>query len=78
MIRLFVLACGVLILAPHPTLPQTPGAVNQKEIPFNWVNDFPKGKYPGLRHGTFRSASMNIDVGYCIYLPPGYDDPANK
>lgn len=50
----------------------------QKEVPFKWVNDFPKDKYAGLRHGTFRSPSMNVDLGYCIYLPPGYDDPANQ
>ena len=33
---------------------------------------------PGLRHATFESPSMKRTVGYCIYLPPGYDDPANK
>jgi len=45
---------------------------------FKWVNDFPEGKYPGLHHGTFRSQSMNVEVGYCIYLPPGYDDAETK
>lgn len=30
---------------------------------------------PGLKHATFRSPSMNRDVGYCIYLPPEYDKP---
>jgi endo-1,4-beta-xylanase len=51
---------------------------DKKEASFKWVNPFPKGKYPGLQHSTFRSAANNVDVGYCIYLPPGYDDPANK
>lgn len=50
----------------------------KKEVPFKWVNPFPKDKYPGLRHGTFNSDSNNVDVGYCIYLPPGYDDAENK
>lgn len=47
--------------------------------PFQWVNPLPqKGNYPdGLNHGTFKSPSMNIDVGYCIYLPPGYDAEEN-
>jgi enterochelin esterase-like enzyme len=42
--------------------------------PFRWVNPLPKGDWPdGLKHGTFKSPSMNVDVGYCVYLPPGYD-----
>lgn len=28
----------------------------------------------GLTHQSFLSPSMNELVGYCIYLPPGYDD----
>lgn len=32
---------------------------------------------PGLSWHSFRSESMDVDVGYTIYLPPGYDDPAN-
>ena len=67
-------ALTVVILAG-----QSPSAQQaQKEVPFKWVNDFPKDKYPGLRHGTFSSPSNSVDVGYCIYLPPGYDDPGNK
>jgi endo-1,4-beta-xylanase len=33
---------------------------------------------PACITARFRSAANNVDVGYCIYLPPGYDDPANK
>lgn len=45
----------------------------KKTAPFRWVNPIPKkANYPGLKHATFRSPSMDIDVGYCIYLPPGY------
>ena len=44
--------------------------------PFRWVNPLPKGRWPdGLKHATFKSPSMKTDVGYCIYLPPGYDNP---
>ncbi len=67
-------ALVVLIVASELTLAQQ----DKKEATFKWVNPFPKGKHPGLQHGTFRSAANNVDVGYCIYLPPGYDDPANK
>ena len=51
---------------------------DKKEASFKWVNAFPKGKFPGLAHGTFHSESNKVDVGYCIYLPPGYDDPSTK
>ncbi|MEC9092191.1 MAG: alpha/beta hydrolase-fold protein, partial [Planctomycetota bacterium] len=39
----------------------------------------PNGTWPiGLRHGTFKSASMKIEVGYCVYLPPDYRESANR
>ncbi|MHC4878923.1 MAG: alpha/beta hydrolase [Planctomycetota bacterium] len=51
----------------------------KKPQPFRWVNPLPKGEWPsGLKHATFRSPSMDIDVGYCIYLPPGYDSSRNR
>jgi endo-1,4-beta-xylanase len=31
-----------------------------------------------VTHHTFRSASMNRDIGYCIYLPPTYDQDTNQ
>ncbi len=43
----------------------------KKPSTFHWVNEL-KLKSPGVKHATFRSASMNLDVGYCIYLPPQY------
>ncbi|MGE3808151.1 MAG: alpha/beta hydrolase [Gemmataceae bacterium] len=55
-----------------------PTGLAQQPAGFKWVNDFPKGKLPGLKHATFHSPSMDVDVGYCIYLPPGYDDDASK
>ena len=47
--------------------------------PFSWVSPLKSGKAlpDGVNHGTFKSASMGIDVGYYIYLPPGYADSAN-
>jgi endo-1,4-beta-xylanase len=29
-------------------------------------------KFPGLQHGTLQSASMKVEVGYNIFLPPDY------
>ena len=54
---------------------QAQGQKKQKQnAPFKWVNP-PSKAYAGLpiQHKTFRSQSMGTDVGYCIYLPPGYD-----
>lgn len=64
---------GVLICAGQSAFAQQP-----KGVPFKWINPFPQGKYPGLQHGTFHSPSNNVEVGYCIYLPPGYDALENK
>ena len=39
-----------------------------------WVNKPAAGELPrGVQHRTFRSEAHRADVGYCIYLPPGYD-----
>src|SRR5262245_13869846 len=37
----------------------------------SWDNP-PKERIAGLEHRTFRSASMKVDVGYNICLPPDY------
>ena len=47
--------------------------------PFSWVSPLPNADWakkilpPTLKHATFKSPSMGIDVGYYIYLPPGYE-----
>jgi endo-1,4-beta-xylanase len=39
-----------------------------------WVAEPKPGSLPErVTHCTYRSAAMKRDVGYCIYLPPGYD-----
>jgi len=39
--------------------------------PENWNNP-PKSAPAGVEHKTFTSASMKVEVGYNIYLPPDY------
>ena len=40
--------------------------------PFRWVNP-PVASTPKMvKHETFMSPSMEVPVGYCIYLPPHY------
>jgi len=45
----------------------------KKEAPFRWINKLPAERTPLLQHGTFRSESNQAEVGYYIYLPPGYE-----
>jgi endo-1,4-beta-xylanase len=45
-----------------------------------WLNvPDPKTLPAGVSHQRYHSASMGHDVGYCIYLPPGYESaPARR
>lgn len=47
-------------------------AAESRESKVVWNNpvDFIE---PGLTHHTFRSAAMNTEVGYSVWLPPGYE-----
>jgi enterochelin esterase-like enzyme len=42
-----------------------------------WVNPLPDTVNERVHHQIYHSAVMDVDVGFGIYLPPGYDDPAN-
>lgn len=49
----------------------------KKTLPFKWVNkptQFLAKKLPYVKHATFQSPSMKTSVGFCIYLPPHYND----
>ena len=48
-------------------------AGKKKRPPFKWVNPLPASRVPGLKHRTFQSPSMGLDVGYVILLPAGYE-----
>jgi Putative esterase len=54
------------------------------EQPFAWVSPaegaaFSKKSLPAtVKHATFKSASMDVDVGYYIFLPPGYETSQAK
>jgi endo-1,4-beta-xylanase len=41
-------------------------------------NHTPKSTPPGVEHKTFQSKSMNVEVGYNIYLPPDYATSGDK
>jgi enterochelin esterase-like enzyme len=46
----------------------------KKAAPFKWVNKSKQALAAGVVQATFRSESMGLDVGYSIYLPPGYEE----
>ncbi len=52
------------------------------EREFSWVSRLGEvgEKYlpKGVKHGSYKSPSMGVDVGYYIYLPPGYDENPEK
>jgi hypothetical protein len=44
-------------------------SAQQNEVKWN----YPEGAHtPGITHQVLRSKSMDLDVGYNVYLPPGY------
>jgi enterochelin esterase-like enzyme len=46
---------------------------NQANSPDMWVaRPLPATLPAGVSHHTYRSAAMQCDVGYCLYLPPSY------
>ena len=65
--------CGIVVLAT--AIAWAPAAAQKSR--FKWVNPLPDDAHEKLSHGIFRSEAMGVDVGYVIYLPPGYEDAAN-
>lgn len=51
--------------------------IRKSPAPFRWVNK-PRQLPESVSHATFISPSMNVEVGYCIYLPPAYRAAKNK
>ena len=66
--------CAVLkFLCIFASLSSMTLSAQEKKKEFKWVNNSRNlTKYTGVEHHTFKSDSMGIDVGYCIYLPPQY------
>jgi endo-1,4-beta-xylanase len=76
------LATFVLLIAFGPTTvsSQAPGKAGKKAKKSEemWVAS-PIPKLPaGVTHHTLRSEAMKREVGYCIYLPPGYAKDAQR
>ena len=74
-----VVACAA-VTGPASIHAQTkrPEAEPKPRPPFRWVNSLPAEQTPHVAHHTFVSPSMGIDVGYYLYLPPGYEEQKNR
>jgi len=70
--RFFSIAVIVLSNCSLSNAQLEPPKKKKTPPPFQWVNEL-KQDLPRLKHATFKSPSMNSDVGYCIYLPEQYD-----
>lgn len=72
------LLCGLLLALPWPSPGQTagPGRAKSKPKPGNeptmWVAEPLPDLPTGVTHHTYLSAAMGREVGFCLYLPPGY------
>ncbi len=82
-----LIALSVSGVAPcqEPSVTKTPPvkqretkSENRKPAPFKWVNPLPKDHHPSLKHETFRSPSLGVDVGYVIMVPKGYENSKTR
>lgn len=67
----------VLLLALSVPLPLHA----QRKKAFSWINPLTEAELdasPVLSHHTFDSEIAGEEVGYCVFLPPGYHDPQNR
>jgi endo-1,4-beta-xylanase len=73
MSRLFTALLFLVLCAPlSAQKAKSKSKANQANTEDMWVTS-PVPQLPAnVTHHTFRSASMKRDVGYCLYLPPGY------
>jgi enterochelin esterase-like enzyme len=72
-LRLLLAFCSLSILnaqAPDP---------NKSGFPHDmiWFNE-PKNPQPGVQHKGYHSADMDKQIGYSIYLPPGYETSSQR
>jgi endo-1,4-beta-xylanase len=72
---LFVLALLCVVVGVSAQEPKAKkGPAKQRDNRTVWVNKPSAGLLPtGVSHHVYPSASMGHDVGYCIYLPPDYE-----
>jgi endo-1,4-beta-xylanase len=65
----FTLLIALLLAPPGTTVLAATRNANSDDM---WVASLVPELPAGVTHHTYRSESMKREVGYCIYLPPGY------
>ncbi len=69
-----MLPCVALpVTAADPTPP--PPKEAPRPVVWNNLNGAPA---PGLQHGSFNSAAIGTEVGYNVWLPPGYEEGSTR
>ncbi len=68
-----IAVCGLSILSSQTTDPNKSGYPHD----MIWFN-VPKNPQPGVVHKGYHSAAMDKEVGYNIYLPPGYEGGSQR
>mgnify|MGYP006081471969 CR=1 FL=1 len=53
-------------------------AQKKEPAPFRWASAEKKNLPAGVLQGRFKSPSMKVEVGYAIYLPPGYAEGGSE
>lgn len=71
-VLLWLILCSTVFAAKPKT------KANQANTDDMWVTS-PVPELPtNVTHHTFRSASMQREVGFCLYLPPGYEKDTQR
>lgn len=75
----------ILAIAAHsPAQEDKAGPGTPATEAFSWVSPMQNAEWarkilpPTVKHATFKSPSMGIEVGYYIYLPPGYEPGSDR
>lgn len=60
--------------------PKNKPARKARPAAITWINELPSNKTlpPNTSHRTFQSKSAGEEVGYCLYLPPGYEENTDQ
>ncbi|MEM9644704.1 MAG: alpha/beta hydrolase-fold protein [Planctomycetota bacterium] len=74
LIATFLIGFPLVAIAQDQTAPKK----KKKPAPFQWVNPLPAKHEQLIRHGTFVSPSMGVEVGYNVYFPPAYAESSRR
>jgi enterochelin esterase-like enzyme len=75
-----LICAGSIVVFPYKGLAVPilePGTPSLQANEVKW-NSPPASPIPGVEHGVLHSPSMDLDVGYNVYLPPGYAESTRK